>query len=69
MLSHVGQGLLADSERGAFQRFIFPKHGEDGGLYYAVESNPRTRAMYAKFGIVALPYEVFIQEGRPSGTA
>lgn len=52
-------------KKSALQRFIFPKHGKDGGLYYAVESNPRTRAMYAKFGIVASPYEVFIQEGRP----
>ena len=52
-------------KKSALQRFIFPKHGENGSLYYAVESNPRTRAMYAKFGIAALPYEVFIQEGRP----
>ena len=51
----------------ALQRFIFPKHGEDGSLYYAVESNPRTRAMYAKFGIVAAPYEAFIREGRSDG--
>ena len=52
----------------ALQRFIFPKYGEDGSLYYAVESNPRTRAMYAKFEITASPYEVFIQEGRLSGS-
>ena len=52
-------------KKSAFQRFIFPKHGKDGRLYYAVESNPRTRAIYAKFGIVASPYEVFIQAGRP----
>lgn len=52
-------------KKSALQRFIFPKHGEGGSRYYAVESNPRTRAMYAKFGIAALPYEVFIQEGRP----
>ena len=56
-------------KKSALQRFIFPKHGEDGDLYYAVESNPRTRAMYAKFGIAALPYEVFIREGRQSGSA
>jgi len=55
-------------KKSALQRFVFPKHGEDGGLYYAVESNPRTRAMYAKFGIAATPYEVFIQEGRPGGS-
>ena len=51
-------------KKSALQRFIFPKHGEDWGLYYAVESNPRTRAMYAKFGIAALPYEVFMRESR-----
>lgn len=51
-------------KKSALQRFIFPKYGESGSLYYAVESNPRTRAMYAKFGIAATPYELFIQEGR-----
>ena len=45
----------------ALQRFIFPKHGRDGSLYYAVESNPRTRAMYAKYGIKAEPYSDFIK--------
>lgn len=54
-------------KKSALQRFIFPKHGEDGGHYYAVESNPRTQAMYARFGIAALPYETFIREGRPNG--
>lgn len=43
------------------QRFVFPKHGTDGNLYYAIESNPATRAMYAKYGIMAAPYETFIQ--------
>jgi len=28
---------------------IFPKHGH--GEYYAIESNPKTRTMYAAFGI------------------
>lgn len=51
-------------KKSALQRFIFPKHGVDGSRYYAVESNPRTRAMYAKFGIAASPYETFIREGR-----
>ena len=50
-------------KKSALQRFIFPKHGESGGRYYAVESNPRTRAMYARFGIAAVPYETFIREG------
>lgn len=45
----------------ALKRFIFPKHGNDGSIYYAVESNPRTRAMYAKYGISAQPYDKFIK--------
>ena len=45
----------------ALRRFIFPKHGRDGSLYYAVESNPKTRAMYAKYGIPAAPYSEFIK--------
>lgn len=43
------------------QRFVFPKHGTDGKQYFAVESNPRTRAMYYRYGIPAEPYEKFIQ--------
>ncbi|MCD7828117.1 MAG: hypothetical protein LUG85_06245 [Clostridiales bacterium] len=46
----------------ALKRFVFPKHGEDGSLYYAVESNPKTRAMYAKYEISAQPYDVFIKQ-------
>lgn len=45
----------------ALKRFVFPRHGEDGAMYYAVESNPRTRSMYAKYGITAAPYDVFIK--------
>nr|DAG45303.1 MAG TPA: Polynucleotide kinase 3 phosphatase [Caudoviricetes sp.] len=45
----------------ALKRFIFPKYGRNGGEYYAVESNPRTRTMYAKYGIEAQPYEKFIK--------
>ena len=44
----------------ALKRFVFPKHGEDGNLYYAVESNPKTREMYARYGIKAMPYDQFI---------
>ena len=46
----------------ALQRFIFPKHGNDPAKYYAVESNPQTRAMYAKYGIKAEPYSTFIKK-------
>lgn len=45
----------------ALKRFIFPKHGQDASIYYAVESNPKTRTMYARYGIKAQPYEVFIR--------
>lgn len=33
----------------------------EGAHYYAVESNPKTRAMYARFGIEAAPYDRFIK--------
>lgn len=45
----------------ALKRFVFPKHGEYGKQYYAVESNPKTREMYAKYGIQALQYDQFIK--------
>lgn len=45
----------------ALKRFIFPKHGTDASIYYGVESNPRTRSMYARYGIQSQPYETFIQ--------
>lgn len=45
----------------ALKQFIFPRHGDDAQQYYAVESNPRTRTMYSKYGIKAVPYEKFIE--------
>ena len=45
----------------ALQRFIFPKHGRNPDKYYAVESNPDTRAMYARYGIQASPYNIFLK--------
>lgn len=45
----------------ALKRFIFPKHGTCPEQFYAVESNPRTRTMYHKYGIAAKPYDVFIK--------
>lgn len=45
----------------ALKRFVFPQHGSDGAQYYAVESNPKTRAMYARYGIAARPYSEFIK--------
>lgn len=44
----------------ALRRFVFPRHGADGALYYAVESNPKTRTMYRRYGIEAQPYDVFM---------
>lgn len=44
------------------RRFIFPKHGQDGSRYFAVESNPLTREMYAGYGIAAQPYDRFIRK-------
>lgn len=43
------------------KRFVFPKYGMDGSKFFAVESNPKTRAMYARYGIQAEPYETFIK--------
>ena len=55
-------------KRSALQRFIFPKYGDNGTTYYAVESNPNTRAMYRKYGISATPYEKFIKTAPPEET-
>lgn len=54
----------------ALRRFVFPKHGLQMGpedvFYYAVESNPKTRAMYSKFGIPSKPYAEFIKDFQAS---
>ena len=50
----------------ALRRFVFPRHGTDGALYYAVESNPKTRTMYRRYGIEAQPYDVFMRGRRPA---
>lgn len=46
----------------ALKRFIFPKYGEDGAQFYAVESNSKTRAMYKRYSIKAEPYSEFIKK-------
>lgn len=38
-------------KQSVLERFVFEEHGSDGGLYLAIESNPRTSEMYKKFGI------------------
>lgn len=43
------------------KRFVFPLYGNEGEQFFAVESNPKTRAMYARYGIHAEPYEIFIR--------
>ena len=45
----------------ALKKWVFPEHGTDAAVYYAVESNPKTRNMYARYGIKADPYNVFIK--------
>lgn len=48
----------------ALNRFIFPRFKAAGMHdieFYAVESNPRTRAMYSKYKIAAQPYDKFIK--------
>lgn len=48
----------------ALNRFIFPRFkaaGLNDVEFYAVESNPRTRAMYSKYKITAQPYDKFIK--------
>ncbi len=42
--------------------YVFPKYGNDPTQYFAIESNPKTRAMYANLGIKALPYEDFMNK-------
>jgi hypothetical protein len=49
------------------QRFVFPKHGEESTQYLALESNPKTRDMYADHGILAIPYAEFLEENKQAG--
>lgn len=39
---------------------VFNKHGNNPDKYLAIESNPKTRAMYKKLGIEAYPKQDFI---------
>lgn len=56
-------------KKSALERFIFPKYGTDGAQFYAVESNPKTRAMYKRYGIHAEPYSEFIKKVGVDGKA
>lgn len=39
--------------------YIFPRHGKVETAYFGIESNPKTRAMYEKYGISSLKVEDF----------
>lgn len=40
-------------------RYIFPKHGKNGADFFGIESNPKTRAMYERYGIKSLSEKDF----------
>ena len=42
------------------EKAVLPSHGNNPNKYLAIESNPKTREMYAEFGIEARPKEDFI---------
>ena len=42
------------------EKAVLPAHGDDPTRYLAIESNPKTREMYAEFGIEARPKGDFI---------
>ncbi len=42
------------------EKEVLPKHGDNPSKYLAIESNPKTRAMYKKLGIEAAPKTDFI---------
>lgn len=60
--SYFNHGLMPPAFKSyAFEKFIAPKYGVDPELYLAIESNPRTRAMYQKKGIKAITYKDFME--------
>lgn len=46
----------------ALLNYIFPTYGEDTSQYIAIESNPKTKAMYNKHGIKSVTYKEFMEE-------
>jgi hypothetical protein len=44
-------------KRKQFLEKVLPRHGDNLGKYYAIESNPRTREMYAAIGVQAFDCE------------
>ncbi len=46
-------------KKGLLLRYIFPKHGKNGADFFGIESNPKTRAMYERYGIKSLSEKDF----------
>lgn len=42
------------AKRIMLEQLVFPKHGKNPKQYLAIESNPRTQAMYGEFGIPSI---------------
>lgn len=51
-----------DHKQRALHDRILPRYGDDLSLYLALESNPKTRAMYAAEGVRAIPCEAWAGE-------
>lgn len=49
-------------KKGLLLRYIFPKHGRNGEDFFGIESNPKTRAMYGKYGIPSQNEKRFYQD-------
>lgn len=43
------------------RKYVFKKHGKDGEKYFGIESNPKTRAIYANYGIHSTTYDQFLK--------
>ena len=43
-------------------RYIVPKHGKNGEDFFGIESNPKTRAMYGKYGVPSQNEKRFYQD-------
>lgn len=60
-----GPGAPAGIKRRILMSRVVPRHGRDAD-YLAIESNPRTRTMYALHEIPAIPVEALLQKSRGS---
>lgn len=48
-------------KKNILQKYVFPMYGDDPASYMAIESNPRTRAMYEGFGISAVTRDTALE--------